>query len=217
MLYHFFIYFALMWLGVTTLLSALSGWFSLMRRFPDRPNETPLLVLKRQSGRMGMGVSLSRILTLSACPSGLRVGMMRLFGPFCQEFFVPWNEITVLRKKYFWWRYAELSFGYKEGKLGISANVADNLWRIVPKSWPEAGSPPEPETRRQAFKEVFVQWLTMTVMASAFFMIAPRLMAPKGAGPPDAAAILFPAIVFGVGCTISYWRRRTETEPNGKG
>ena len=55
--YVFLISFALLWLAVTTVLGVLSGWFSLMRKYPDRP-ENPLYQLKRQSGSMGLGVGM---------------------------------------------------------------------------------------------------------------------------------------------------------------
>jgi len=97
-----------MWFGVTTMLGALSGWYALMNRYPDRP-ESPMLVLRHQSGSFGF-VGMSRILVLSACPSGLRIGMMRIFGPFCRDFFVPWDEIRVRRKDRVLWRTAILEF-----------------------------------------------------------------------------------------------------------
>ena len=38
---YFPVFFALLWFGVTLFLEFLSGWYLLMRRFPDRP-ETPV-------------------------------------------------------------------------------------------------------------------------------------------------------------------------------
>src|ERR1700681_2938215 len=97
---YFLLFFVLMWLGITSLLGLMSGWYSLMRQYPDRPEE-PLLKLAWQSGSMGRSVNFGGILTLSACPSGLRVGVFRIFGIFCHDFFVQWNEITVTRKTRF--------------------------------------------------------------------------------------------------------------------
>jgi hypothetical protein len=84
----FSLFFAGLWLTVTTLLAVLSGWFRLMARFPDQAME-PLLRIRGQSGSMGLGVGMRGILTLRVCDSGLRVGMTRIFGPFCRDFFVP--------------------------------------------------------------------------------------------------------------------------------
>ena len=46
--------FGLLWLAATTILAALSGWFTLMSKFPDRPGE-PILRVSGQSGSMGLG------------------------------------------------------------------------------------------------------------------------------------------------------------------
>jgi hypothetical protein len=63
---YFPLFFIGLWLLISTVLAVLSRWFSLMTRYPNRP-ETPLLKLGRQSGSMGMRVGLNGILTLSAC------------------------------------------------------------------------------------------------------------------------------------------------------
>src|SRR5215469_15004199 len=92
----------LMWLFVSVILSFLSGWYTLMRVFPDRPQEKALAIFKGESGTVGP-VSMHGILTLSLCPSGLRVGMMKLFGPFAKDFLVPWGAIAVSRKTVLGW------------------------------------------------------------------------------------------------------------------
>jgi hypothetical protein len=205
---YFPIFFVLLWLGVTVLLGFLSGWYSLMRRFPDRP-ETPLQTFKNQSGSIGF-VGARSLLTLSVCPGGLRVGMMRIFGPFSKDFFVSWNEMSVIRKDRFLWKAATISFDNPPvGSLTLMADLADRLARVAGKSWPEPGSFPE-ETSPQASSRIFKQWLVITAFAAAFFIIVPRLMTPNGAArPPILVAILFPAIVFGIAAMVQYfWRRR---------
>ncbi|HLY58053.1 MAG TPA: hypothetical protein VKS60_20995, partial [Stellaceae bacterium] len=79
------------WLLVTTVAGLVSGWFELMRRFPDR-DEGAILRIGFVSGTMGPLVRFNGLLTLSASVSGLRVGMLRLLGPFCRDFLVPWEE-----------------------------------------------------------------------------------------------------------------------------
>jgi len=203
---YFLIFFPLLWFAVTMLLSYLSGWFGLMERFPDRA-ENPLLTLTSQSGSLGR-VSMSRILKLSVCPTGLRIGIMRIFGPFSRDFLVPWDEITVTRGNRLVWKVAKLSFGRPPIRtLTLPSEVADRLARTAGARWPESGSFPE-ETNHEALSRVAKQWLAMTCLAAAFFIIAPRLMGPKGAnGPPIAVAVLFPAIVFGIGAMVQYFRR----------
>jgi len=139
---YFLICFPLLWFAVTMLLSVISGWFGLMERYPDH-GETALAVLANQSGSLG-AVSMRGILKLSVCPSGLRIGIMRIFGPFCRDFFVPWNEITVTRGDRFFWKQAKMSFGQPPiGNLTVLADIADRLARAAGNHWPEPGSFPE--------------------------------------------------------------------------
>ena len=140
------LFFAAMWLGVTSLLGLLSGWFSLMRIYPDTP-EPPLLKLGGQSGWMGpLAVNMNGVLTLSACASGLRVGIMRMLGPFSSNLFVPWGDIHAERRKRFFIQTVTLSFGSPVvGTLDLQAKVADRLAKAAGAGWPEPGPIP-PET-----------------------------------------------------------------------
>jgi hypothetical protein len=133
---YFLIGFPLFWFAVTMLLSFLSGWFGLMARYPDR-DEIPVLTLSNQSGSLGV-VSMRGVLKLSVCPSGLRIGIMRIFGPFCRDFLVPWSDITVTRSNSFFWKIAKLSFGQpSNGNLKVFAGVADRMARAAGNHWPE--------------------------------------------------------------------------------
>jgi hypothetical protein len=203
---YFPLFFVLLWFAVTVLLGFMSGWYFLMRRFPDRP-ETPLRTFNNQSGSIGL-VGARSLLTLSVCPGGLRVGMMRIFGPFSKDFFVPWNEMSVARKDRFLWKVTKISFGNPPvGSLTLMADLADRLARVAGIPWPEPGPFPE-ETDTQAASRIFKQWLAMTGIAATFFIVAPRLGTPQGApSPPILVAILFPAVVFGVVALVQYARR----------
>ena len=202
----FIAFFVLLWLLISVILGFFFGWYSLMRAFPDRPYEEALAIFKGESGMVG-SVSMHGILKLSLCPSGLRVGIMKLFGPFEKDFLVPWNAIAVSRKKMLGWRYAELYFGIY-GKLRISDLLADRFWQTIPQSWPEKGTP-EAVTSKRVFQYYFLQWLVLTTIASAFFIIAPRI-AGRGSGnyPPVLVAILFPAIAIALVFSFQYLVRR---------
>jgi hypothetical protein len=194
----------LLWFAVTVLLGFASGWYFLMRRFPDRP-EAPLCTFKNQSGSIGF-VGTRSLLTLSICPGGLRVGMMRIFGPFSKPFFVPWSEMRVTRKDRLFWKVTKISLGNPAvGSLTLMADLADRLARAAGARWPEPGPFPD-ETDTQA--RIFKQWVAMTGIAGTFFIVAPRLGMPEGApSPPVLVAILFPAIVFGLVALVQYARR----------
>ena len=83
--------FAMLWVLVTTLLGFASGWFRLQDRFLDSGTEPALLKLGFRSGALGW-VNLNNALTLSACRSGLRIGMWKALGPFQRPFLVPWAQ-----------------------------------------------------------------------------------------------------------------------------
>ena len=127
--------FAVIWIGVTWLLGSWSGWHLLMERYPDR-QEQPKLKLSWQTGAMGFGVNYKNVLKLGVCPSGLRVGVIKLFGPFARDFLVPWRDLKVKRSRWFLTDVAELAFG-THGKLVITAAVADQLAAAAGKDWPE--------------------------------------------------------------------------------
>ena len=188
--------FCLMWLAITTILSLSSGWFRLMLRFPNR-DEPPLLQIKMTTGTMGLGVGLRGILTLSVCPSGLRVGMLRLFGPFCRDFFVPWESIAVTRETSFFSPGVKLHFDNPViGTLRIRPDDAERLAFTASGRWPKTEPRPE-EGRRNILRRLLTQWAVFTGAAALFFVFAP-LLGPGGGRPPLLIGILFPAIFFGV-------------------
>jgi hypothetical protein len=197
------LFFAAVWLTVTTILAVLSGWFRLMARFPNTIAE-PLLRLRGQSGSMGLRVSMSGVLTLSVCPSGFRVGIMRVFGPFCRDFFVPWEAIAISRKNVLLTPVVKLQFGRPVvGSLTIPARAANRLARAAIGRWPETGPFPE-EKPRDTLRRLLIQWAAVTCVAALFFTLVPLMVAPPGARPPILVAILFPAIVFGVVTAVRY-------------
>jgi hypothetical protein len=136
------LFFIALALGIGSLIGLVSGWYSLASRYPDQPGE-PVLKLRFQSGLMGRArANLRNVLTLSACQLGLRVGMMRMFGPFCRDFFVPWQEIAVERSATLFGQGARLTFGSPAvGSLFLSASVVDQLARAAGERWPEKTLP----------------------------------------------------------------------------
>jgi len=129
------VFFAGLWLAVTTLLALLSGWPGLMKAFPDR-DETPILRLSGQSGAMGLGVNMNSVLTLSVCPSGLRVGMPRFLAPFSRDFLVPWVQISATSRRTLFMQVVRLQFG-RAGSLTITKDLAAKLADAAGRNWPK--------------------------------------------------------------------------------
>jgi hypothetical protein len=194
------IFFAVLWLTISTVLGVLSGWFRLMARYPDQ-HEEPILRLRYRSGRMGLGVSISGILTLSVCPSGLRIGILRIFGLFWRDFLVPWECIAINRTTALFWPVVNLRFGDPViGTLRISAETANALARAGEGRWPERGPFPE-EKRGDLFQRLLLQWAIATGLAAAFVNLAP---ARDGRHAPILLTVLFPATVFGVASIVRF-------------
>lgn len=126
------VFFAAIWLFVTSILGVVSGWRQMAAAYPDRP-EPPLQRFAWQSAQMGARVSLNRVLRVDVCASGLRFGMMRLFGPFSRDFFVPWGEIAVTPRRMFLVNAVELRFGGRAfPTLTITAKLADRIATVAP-------------------------------------------------------------------------------------
>jgi len=189
-----FALFAVLWLFVTYSLTEKSGWFKLAKQYPNR-REKPVLKLRFQSGWVGT-VSGASIYRFEACPSGLRVGELKLFGVFTRDFFVPWSEIVVERKRKRLWNVVELRFKSCEGSLTLYEPVANRLARSVPGNWPEAVAFP-PDTPLWAAWLVFRNWCLGIGILAAFFIVLPGLIGGKlGQFPPDALAVF--GSMFGV-------------------
>ncbi len=129
--YVFPVFFVCMWLGVTKLLAWKSGWEELQDLYPDR-DEPALLALHFQSGVLNAMLQMSGVLGLAATRTGLRLRILRLFGPFCRPFLVPWREIRVepVTARFAFRRYVRLHFGTADrGTLEISERTWQRLAR----------------------------------------------------------------------------------------
>ncbi|MEA3081469.1 MAG: hypothetical protein QOD54_1137 [Sphingomonadales bacterium] len=208
--YAFPFFFVGMWLLATTMLGFMSGWFSLQQWYPDDGNEEPLLKLRGQSGSMGIGVQLNSCLTLRAYPSGLGVGIWRIFGLFQKPLRIPWSEIEAEPSRIFFFvPTVKLHFGRpSNGTLKISARSWFRLVEAVPQSgsgkqiqMPAAA----PVSSQSVAQGIFLQWVTGTMVAAAFFYFASRTD-PRGA-VPLAICIGLPAVVLGLGQLIRYARQ----------
>jgi hypothetical protein len=194
-----------MWLAVTMLLGLFSGWFTLQNRYPNN-DEPALLTLRSQSGMMGKRVGMNGILTLSACPSGLRVGIWRMFGLFQRPFLVPWDEITADSKTFFFVPMARLSLGRPDvGSLTIDAGTWQTLSAHSPAKARRDDSF-EPVSRGQVAQALVLQWAVISAGIAAIFAAASPL-APRNE-PFPLMMLAFPAIGFGIAQLIRYARMR---------
>ena len=197
-----------MWLFITTMLGVLSGWFALQSQFP-RGDEAPLVTFRRLSGSMGLGVNLNGILTLSACPSGLRIAIWRAFGPFQRPFLVPWAEISPESKTRFFMPMARLGLGAPEiGKLTIDAGIWQKLSVHAPAGRRTTAAPLPLVTNQQLARGLALQWAVISAVFVAFFAVVSQL--PPGPPPvPLAVFVAFPVIAVGIAQLLRYVRQRS--------
>jgi hypothetical protein len=153
---------------------------------------------------MGKRVSLSGILTLSACSSGLRIGISRLFGPFQRPFLVPWDEIEAEQTTLFFAPMTKLSFGRPRiGSLKIDARTWQRLAEVSPQA-PPGGA--VPVSRSRAGRGFLLQWAAITLFAGSFFYFTSRAD-PRQQGLPLIVCFAFPGTFFGIAQGIRFLRQ----------
>ncbi|HEV8408297.1 MAG TPA: hypothetical protein VGQ34_10225 [Sphingomicrobium sp.] len=205
--YAFPILFVGTWLLMTSLVGLLSGWFNLQQWYPDDGSEEALLTLNRKSGSMGTGVGLNGVLRLRSYPSGLGLGISRIFAPFQKPLKIPWSEIEAEPSSSFFVPMVKLNLGKPaNGRLKISARSWSRLIEAVPS--PSSGRQFQmpaaiPVSAGSFARALIIQWAVMSAAASvvftAFFMTA----APS-VRVPLALCVGFPIVVFGIGQLIRY-------------
>jgi hypothetical protein len=173
----------------------MAGWFTLAARFPNRP-EKALRRLWFESGSLG-GVHMRGVLMLTSCPSGLRVGILRVFGPFCRDFFVPWDDISVTSTTFFFVPMVRLRFGNSEvGSLRIALDTADRLVTAAAGRWPQ-GPWLAAQAPRGAIGPLLAQWVWATLILGAMLSAFSQNVPPESR-PPAIFCFLLPAIAMGV-------------------
>lgn len=85
------LFFAGMWVGISALLSRLSGWHALAKRYPAaaEPEGERIVWTSAQLG----GVSFRSCLNVTLAPAGLYMVPARLFRLFMPPLLVPWIDI----------------------------------------------------------------------------------------------------------------------------
>ena len=85
------LFFAGMWVGISALLSRLSGWSELAKRYPAaaEPEGERVVWTSAQIG----GVSFRSCLNVTLAPDGLYLVPARLFRLFMPPVLVPWSDI----------------------------------------------------------------------------------------------------------------------------
>ncbi len=129
--FGFAILFLVLWCAVCFLISFMTGWFSLGRRFKrqsDPYGET------RTAGPFFYGVYMrfwghySSVIRLTAAADALYASVLFPFRPGHPPLRIPWNEIQIGKAKFLWRSYVLLTLGNQERiPMRISERMARNL------------------------------------------------------------------------------------------
>ena len=105
--YLFFVCFVTMWLMVSLLLSYWSGWSELAQYYLYQ-NE-PILKKKNFQWLSMRGVKYKGCMTIGGNEQGLYLSVLFLFSFGSSKLFIPWQDISIVKKKYWWLSVLELS------------------------------------------------------------------------------------------------------------
>jgi hypothetical protein len=203
--YLFPLFFAGMWLAVTSVIAVMSGWFELQSRYPDR-SEEPIRRWAMASGRLGPLAQYSSCMVLAVCPSGLRVGVWRVFGPFCRNFFVPWSDLGVQRTGLA----TRLVIGAgalgdrPAGALTVSNGQAAQLAEAAGKLWPPSDTATEEPRVLDVAGKLALQWVLISAAAAIFFSFGPQLFEPHAPRMPVGETVVFPTVFFGAAALLQF-------------
>ena len=135
----FILLFAGLWLGVTLLLSYISGWAFLAKHYrAARPFAGRYeRIRSSQMGPLGPFGGARNALYLGVDPDGLHLRMFILFRLNCRDLFIPWREITVSRGKSFFLEYIEFHF-LRAPKIGvrIHGKAGEVIRALAGPAWP---------------------------------------------------------------------------------
>ena len=88
--------------GIAVLFSVLSGWRSLARRFPTRPDAAGEH-FRFASAKMGLvswfPVSYGGVLAVTVAPEGIAMSICQPFRLLCPAFFLPWSEVLSVKER----------------------------------------------------------------------------------------------------------------------
>jgi hypothetical protein len=205
-----FPFFVAMWLLITTMVGAMSGWFTLRRRYPAG-TEQALVTFRRRTGLLGKkGVGMGSALALGACPSGLRIAISRMAGPFQRPILIPWDEIVAEPKTMLFVPMAELRLGIPQiGTIVIDAHLWEDLSVYSPER-ARASDRFVPISNRQLGQGMALQWAALATGVAVFFNFGFLLM--SGPSAPWAlrlgAGVVVPALLFGIPQLIRYAMQR---------
>ena len=127
---YFFVFFLLMWLGVSGIISFIGGWFSLARlyRCSEKIN-VDMFYMK--SGTMRMMTNYNGCLNIGVNKEGLRLSVLPFFRFAHPPLFIPWKDISFSTSRSLFMKTA--TFTFQNGvPLRISYRLAKKIFSKNP-------------------------------------------------------------------------------------
>lgn len=130
------VYFLTLWLLVSAIISYIGGWTTLAKRFRLKQ---PFAGTRwtGQGGQMRWIASYRNCLTLGVSPEGLYLATMFLFRFRHPPLLIPWNEVTVVRRRILFSKLLRFGLGRElDIPLYVRENLADELRHAAGDRWP---------------------------------------------------------------------------------
>jgi hypothetical protein len=131
------LFFVAMWVVTLKMISTMSGWGALAKRFRDHTRSYKYLWLF-QSARMRFYAGYGSCVNIGADESGLRLAVFAVFRMGHPPLRIPWDEISVKAREYgILFKKRELLLGQQEAiPFRISKSLANKVQQAAGRSWP---------------------------------------------------------------------------------
>lgn len=130
------LYFVVIWLLVSAIISFVGGWTALAKRFRFT-GEFEGARWKGQSGQMRLITSYHNCLTLGCSREGLYLAVMPLFRFRHPPLLIPWDEIAVSRRRLLFMPYVRFQLGRGlDIPLWVREKVGEKLRYAAGERWP---------------------------------------------------------------------------------
>ncbi|WP_420645611.1 hypothetical protein [Candidatus Leptofilum sp.] len=131
----FFIIFPLFWSIIVFLISRLGGWGSMAESYTHHePHAAECFPL--QSAILRLSSSYRNVVKICADEEGVYFSVMFLFRPGHPPFFVPWGEISGIKKNYFLYNVVDLRFQRTSNlPFRVYQRTADKLVAVANGRW----------------------------------------------------------------------------------
>ncbi|HEU0055516.1 MAG TPA: hypothetical protein VFQ39_20150 [Longimicrobium sp.] len=123
--FAFPVFFVALWLGVTVLISHVSGWRALAGRFAGRPAHVDGSA-SMASGRMGysavFSANFNSILTVRVGRDGVGLALFRLFAATSPPLLLPWEALRECRSWKLLGTFDRFRFEVADTGVGVTLN-----------------------------------------------------------------------------------------------